>query len=212
MNIRRFDFGQFVMFVDSFTGNAGANFSHHHDDLLSYVIYDHGHEILVDPGMPSYLQPSEFPCSYRHNGIWCMNSMLRPLARFFTPRAFFENAIELNIESDTHSVHARAFNRYTGAERSLFIEGDEKGIRAHEIYQGCICSSRLGFTHCFADGVLHVYNPREISFAGLDFFYSHDVVVTPSYRAVAYGEPNRAHQISAQVVAGKFSWEMRRAA
>ena len=212
MNVQRINFGKFVIFINVFSGNAGANFTHHHDDLLSYVLYDSGREILIDPGMPNFLRPNEFSLNYRHNGIWCEEGLLRPMARFFTPRSFFSDAIKLNILWDGLSFSASAQNIYTGDERVLHITGDYSKIQVIETYRRTFGLSSFGFTHCFADDVLNHHSPNKIKFAGLEFSYDRKVSVAMRCdRALAYGEPGVAHLISAKMVDGQFSWKMCRA-
>ncbi|MEN9902235.1 MAG: Heparinase II/III-like protein [Pseudomonadota bacterium] len=210
-NIVRVNFGDFVVFVNVFTSNAGALLAHNHDDLLSYVIYDKGHEILVDPGMPCYLKPNHFPYGCRHNGVWSAQSMLRPVARFFTPREFFANAIELDLKHDASCFYAVARNKYTKHERKLKIEGDALGIRVHEIYIPKPNKGNIGFTHCFADNTFAQVGARSVEFAGLKFEYSSQIVAAASDRVLAYGEPRRAHQINAQVANSEITWTMCRA-
>lgn len=210
MNVQRFDLGHLVWFINIFTGNAGAKYSHHHEDLLSYVLYDHGREILIDPGRPSYLKPSDFYRSERHNGIWCRDSMLRPVARFFTPRAFMVGAIELSIQSDGNAFHAHARNRRTGVERSLAISGSQDQVRVVETWKKPWARGRYGFTHCFANQPLTQQAPNNLSFLGLDFTYGAAISVSPSERAIAYAEPDRAHRVFATPEAGEITWTLQR--
>lgn len=65
----RADFGAFTVFVATFVP-SGTRFHHAHEDLLSYVVYRDGEELLCDPGIPAYgAGGAGYASAARHNGL-----------------------------------------------------------------------------------------------------------------------------------------------
>lgn len=208
MNIERIDIGDYIFFLNVFKNNSGLINSHHHNDLLSYVLYKGSEEVLIDPGLPSYLRPSDYSHSFRHNGIWSSEDYLRPTNRFYYPRAIICNAISLDIRKNKNTFSARARNRYTHAVRTFSVELAAKTIYVHETLTMPLERSQIGFVHYFPNQPLKMVGNLAFQFGQTKLNYYQKVSTAQSDRAVAYGEPDRAICLSCNPRIGEMKWSI----
>lgn len=208
MNIERIEIGDLVFFLNVFKNNNGSVNSHHHNDLLSYVLYKGGEEVLIDPGQPSYLKPSDYSHGFRHNGLWSSEDYLRSANKFYYPRKLFRDAISLDIDKSKNSFSATARNRYTQAVRTFRVELAGKTTYVEETLRIPVKNDQQGFVHYFPNHGLKMQGERSIQFGRTKVNYSHKVLSVQSDRAVAYGEPDRAICVSSIHRVDEMKWNI----
>jgi len=201
VNIYRYDLGDFQLFFDIFSGNSGSKFTHHHDSLLSYVIFYKGEEILVDPGKATFLSPSGYHLNFRHNGIWSSKCVLRPVQRFFMPPVFLKNSIGIKIACESNALIIRAENFITGFKKSICIKESCGKIFFSESLESNRALGEVGFSHCFSGMDVSRADLNLYMFKSLIIKYDEAMKDGLVDRAIDYGETERVASLSSHIKA-----------
>lgn len=209
MNVERVDLGDFIFFVNVFTGNSGTEYTHHHDDLLSYSVFLKDRELLIDLGRPSYAHTSPWVNAQSHNGMWSEQQFLRPVSRFFFPRAFSINAIDLTFQRNDDGFKASAFNRLTNSSRWLHACIQQDRV---EVSEGQTCNNARSahhFSHFFPSAEIKLLSSSQLQIHGVIFSYDCKVRLKSASRSAAYGKIGPASKIYFDVGIGhscKCDW------
>lgn len=213
MNVFRFDTEGFVFFINCYTANAGGEFAHHHDDLLSYVVFDKTKELLIDIGRLNYDEKSPWVDKKNHNGLNAESFHLRPCARAFMPRKWYLGAIQLNIANIESGVQLTAKNKYTNAEKVLVIRrGNTNVVEVEEKLSMEDSIGRAMFVHIYPDAELDRCNSK-IRIADVSVEYNKGFDISMIERATAYGVKKRAQRVAvelAQNESERFCWTLTR--
>lgn len=211
MNVKRIDLGDFIFFVNVFTGNSGTEYTHHHDDLLSYSVFLADRELLIDLGRPSYAQSSPWVNGQSHNGLWSEERFLRPVSRFFFPRFFSKDAIDLAFEKTSDGFKASAYNRLTKSSRWLHVTTVQDSVN---ISEGQSCQSAQAahhFSHFFPSSEIDLMSNNQLRIQGVIFSYGQEIQLKPASRSAGYGKTGPASEICFDVGIGNScdcSWEI----
>lgn len=182
---RRLDLGRFTLFVATYSPR-GHHYHHGHEDLLSYVVYANGRELLCDPGRPSYTPTDDtFIPAAAHNGVCRPDSSLSPAPGIFVPAAFTCPTVTETPTGD--SVLLEAVNRVLG-RRQLRLSLDDDRLRIDETLS-LHGTAPLLFAQLFADPTTRlecssvVAGAYSLSYEGLS-----ELALEPATRSTDYGE------------------------
>lgn len=199
MNVERFDFGRFSVFVNIFTANAGGEYAHHHDDLLSYSVFYEGREVLVDLGRTDYRGRSAMMEGEFHNGLNSKAFILRPCARGYLPRRWYKDAITLASTRRNNFLEYSASNKFTGCTKNLSISRDKRNnllFREKIAFPGN--AQNIDFSHFYACQSEASFHPKETSivFNDLRIEYHNSLRLDKVQRSQEYGKQIDAYRVN----------------
>jgi hypothetical protein len=186
----RVDAGAFTVFVATFQP-AGTRFHHAHDDLLSYVVYLDGVELLCDPGMPTY-GPGDrgYANLDAHNGLHLTASSFAPRPGLFVPNSLAQ--FRLTRHHDSDGALLLVAEPAVGYSKSLRIAllADNAGLELREEILGTRRGTNAALFHCLADRGARLVTPTMIQVRGARLQYegADALELTGFARARSYGE------------------------
>lgn len=212
MNVQRFDANDFVFFLNIFTGNSGTELTHHHDDFLSYVVFYKNEEILIDLGRPNYRDSSPWVNSASHNGIFAEDIYFRPVSRFFVPRSFSKNSIDLQVKKDGDRLEAKATNVHTGYSKSISITQIPHGLLISEMLENTNRTHDFRYAHHFPAGSIEFKTREIVYFGNIEIkYHTADLEILPSKRSRAYGEITTSSSVYGKLgydTQAELTWEL----
>lgn len=205
-NCVRLDFEPFTFFIPVFR-NADSFFAHAHEDTLSYVVFAHGDEVLIDPGRRSFLAADRASAlAPAHNGLCDATAAIAPLRRFFFNRALRAEPVDAGSAEIPGGVRFWARNRLLGVKRELKIVAAQQGsVLVEEEFESLSGNPDMRFSHLFAgSGTRLVANTAVTSANGCTIEYGvppQTLVLKDTNRSKSYGESEAAQRIVAQLAA-----------
>jgi len=147
MNVDCLKFNDFLIYVNTFTGNNCLGLSHAHEDLLSYSIFSRGKEVMVDCGRSNYSTKS-LTTQEAHNGLQLCDRPIRPAIRWFNRKSAWWGAIGITLGGNLiNEWKYSAINKNTGDEKSVQIKFHNHFITIDESYTTNLKKPRFSLIH-----------------------------------------------------------------
>ncbi len=184
----RVDLGAYTVFVATFIPR-GSRHHHGHHDLLSYVVYCDGIEVLCDPGMPSYRRSdSLFAATVSHNGLHPA-SPLRPEPMAFIPATFATPTLQRHSLGEGY-VAFEARNEVLRSWKTLSLRGTGRELVIEESVAPSAARRAASFSHCFSNPAARLADARSVAHGNLQVTYEglESLALDSAERALEYGE------------------------
>ena len=204
-NCLRLDFDALTFFVPIFR-NPQCRAPHAHEDLLSYVVYAHTSEVLVDRGRESYAH-SQRACvlASSHNGLCDPAHPVSPRARFYFNRRLRSEPVKTAIDrSSDGSVRIAAENTLLGLRRSLTLRPQgNHGVIVEEVLERDAGLAAPVFLHLFADEQVTMVEPGIVvhETSGCTIAYAPSMsglLLSAAVRSPAYGRREPAKRVTTE--------------